>query len=210
MTQTCRLIAITGGSASGKSRLSQALAQHFAHEGSYVLAEDDYYVDAGNMPGFNPSAFNFDEPAAKDHALLGEHLGHLRQGRPIAQPVYDFATHCRAGHTVERHPAPVVIVEGMHLLCAPALREHFHFSVYVSAGDPLRLQRRIARDVAERSRTEAFARQQFETHVRPMHDLHVEPQKPHADLILENRGAPDFEALVRPVVEHIRRLQPAV
>jgi len=208
MSHETRLIAITGGSASGKTRLAQALAEHFSGQGSYVLSEDDYYHDAGNLPDFDPASFNFDEPAAKDHDLLAEHLDALRGGRPVSAPLYDFATHCRKADTARLVPAPVILVEGLHILATDRLRSLFDLSVYVSAGDDLRLQRRVTRDVAERSRTEAFARHQFETLVRPMHDLHVEPQKDIADLVLVNRGAPDFQVLMQPVLERLSQLAP--
>ncbi|WP_417490353.1 uridine kinase [Maricaulis sp.] len=203
MTQTPFLLAVVGGSASGKTRLAQALADHFAAHDAYVIPEDDYYVDAGNQPGFSASEFNFDEPAAKDHDLLADHLAALRQGRMVEAPQYDFTTHCRCGATVARAPAAVMIVEGLHLLASPQLAAQFDLTIFVDACDTTRLTRRIQRDVAERGRTEAFARQQFEQIVRPMHDLYVEPQREAADLVVENMGAPDFDALARPVVERV-------
>ena len=193
------LIAVTGGSASGKSRLSTALAEHFHTHDACILAEDDYYIDAGDIPGFDEREFNFDEPAAKDHDLLVQHLAELRRGSAVHMPRYDFATHRRRAETQAFAPGRILIVEGMHILANANLRSQFDFSVYVSAGDEIRLERRITRDVAERSRTEEFARFQFETHVRPMHDLHVEPQKPHADMIIRNTGELSFAEMVNRV-----------
>ena len=203
MRQEPFLLAVVGGSASGKTRLAHALADHFSRHDAYVIPEDDYYVDAGNQPGFSASDFNFDEPAAKDHALLARHLAALRQGRVVEAPQYDFTTHCRCGATVTRAPAAIMIVEGLHLLASPKLAAQFDLSIFVHACDTTRLSRRIQRDVAERDRTEGFARQQFEQIVRPMHELYVEPQRELADLVVENMGAPDFETLARPVVERI-------
>tara|TARA_R110000868_G_scaffold6550_8_gene37101 strand:+ start:15583 stop:16236 length:654 start_codon:yes stop_codon:yes gene_type:complete len=203
------VLAVVGGSASGKTRLAHALADHFAGHAAYVIPEDDYYVDAGNQPGFSASSFNFDEPAAKDHDLLASHLAALREGQPVEAPQYDFTTHCRKGETVVRGPAAVLIVEGLHLLASPHLAAQFDLTVYVDACDTTRLARRIQRDVAERGRTADFARQQFEEIVRPMHDLHVEPQRDAADLVVENMGAPDFDSLARPVVERIELAQPS-
>lgn len=201
------LLAVVGGSASGKTRLAHALADHFASHDAYVIPEDDYYVDAGNQAGFIASDFNFDEPAAKDHALLASHLAALREGLPVEAPQYDFTTHCRCHQTVARAPAGVLIVEGLHLLASPELAAQFDLTIFVDACDTTRLARRIQRDVAERGRTEDFVKQQFEQIVRPMHDLHVEPQRAAADLVVENMGAPDFEALAKPVVERIGQQQ---
>ncbi|WP_417476701.1 uridine kinase [Maricaulis sp.] len=197
------LLAVVGGSASGKTRLAHALADHFASHDACVIPEDDYYVDAGHQPGFVASDFNFDEPAAKDHALLASHLAALRAGQPVEAPQYDFTTHCRRSQTVERTPAGVMIVEGLHLLASPELAAQFDLTIFVDACDTTRLARRIQRDVAERGRSEDFVKQQFDDIVRPMHALHVEPQRAAADLVVENMGAPDFEALARPVVDRI-------
>ncbi|WP_339744362.1 uridine kinase [uncultured Maricaulis sp.] len=197
------LLAVVGGSASGKTRLAHALADHFADHDAYVIPEDDYYVDAGHQPGFVAATFNFDEPAAKDHALLASHLAALREGQPVDAPQYDFTTHCRCDKTVERAPAGVLIVEGLHLLASPELAAQFDLTIFVDACDTTRLARRIQRDVAERGRTEASVKHQFNEIVRPMHALHVEPQRDAADLVVENMGAPDFKALAKPVVDRI-------
>lgn len=54
MTTPVTLLGIVGGSASGKTCLAEEIARQNAHAGTYVLSEDDYYIDAGNMPGFDP------------------------------------------------------------------------------------------------------------------------------------------------------------
>lgn len=197
------LLAIVGGSASGKTRLAHAVADHFASQSAYVIAEDDYYVDAGHQPGFVAANFNFDEPAAKDHGLLASHLAALRDGRSVEAPQYDFTTHCRSDKTVVRAPAGVLIVEGLHLLASPELAAQFDLTIFVDACEATRLARRVQRDVAERGRTEVSVKRQFDEIVRPMHVLHVEPQRDAADLVVENMGAPDFETLARPVVVRI-------
>lgn len=194
------LIGITGGSASGKTRLARTVQDKLARHGVTLISEDDYYVDAASMPGFDPSTFNFDEPAAKEHDLLVEHLAALHEGRSVDMPLYDFATHGRKAETRRIDPGAVVIVEGLHILNTEALRDAFDLTVYVSSGDALRMARRLNRDVAERSRTVEFARHQFETIVRPMHDRYVEPQKAHADLIIRNDAEPAFEAMADQVL----------
>jgi len=199
------LLAVTGGSASGKTRLAQALAEEFVAHGCYVIPEDDYYIDAGNMPGFDANTFNFDEPAAKDHGLLEAHLKALQTGQSIESPQYDFASHCRANTCLQRNPAPVLIVEGLHLLATPSLASVFDLTVFVDATDDVRLERRLARDVAERGRTPEFVQHQFASLVRPMHDTHVEPQKQLADLVIENMGAPEFLSLGKTVIQRVEQ-----
>ena len=188
-----RLIAISGGSASGKSRLAAAVSE--ALGGAPILAEDDYYIDATGRPDFDPATYNFDEPAAKDHDLLATHLAALKAGAAIERPIYDFTTHKRKPETRRLEPAETMIVEGMHILSSPALRPFFDLKVFVDAPEALRLERRLARDVAERGRTPESVIQQFRTRVEPMHDLHVEPGREVADIVIANDAAPDFAAM---------------
>ncbi|MAK64379.1 MAG: uridine kinase [Maricaulis sp.] len=203
MTPKVTLLGIVGGSASGKTCLAEEIARQHAHSGTYVLSEDDYYVDAGNLPGFDPHRFNFDEPAAKDHSLLLAHLEALKAGQPVEAPLYDFTTHCRREETQVLTPAPLVVIEGLHLLASTAISQVLDLSVFVDADRDVRFQRRLARDVATRGRQPDFVKHQFETIVDPMHVAHVEPQKVQADLIIENMGAPDFAQLAEPVLARL-------
>jgi uridine kinase len=203
MTAQVFLIGIVGGSASGKTSLAEALARRFAHCGAYVIPEDDYYIDATSIPGFDPDAFNFDEPAAKDHGLLAHHLASLKEGKSIETPLYDFTTHRRRQATALRTPAPVVLVEGLHLLASSAIARRLDLSVYVDAARDIRFARRLHRDVTERARTPQSVRYQFDGIVQPMHETHVEPQRRLADLVVENMGEPDFDGLAEPVVQRV-------
>lgn len=205
MTQDRLLIAVTGGSASGKSRLAHALCA--ALGGAPLLAEDDYYRCSTRLPDFDPATHNFDEPEAKDHELLASHLAALKAGAEVMRPVYDFTTHSRRSETAAMAPAPVLVVEGLHVLCDVRLTALFDFSVYVDAPEQVRLERRIARDMAERGRTRESVLHQFATRVSPMHEQHVEPARQVADLVVENAGAPDFDALARPVIAGIGALK---
>jgi len=203
MTTPVTLLGIVGGSASGKTCLAEEIARQNAHAGTYVLSEDDYYIDAGNMPGFDPNRFNFDEPAAKDHDLLLAHLEALKAGQAVQAPLYDFTTHCRRDETQWLEPAPLVVIEGLHLLASTAIARVLDLSVFVEADRDVRFQRRLARDVAERGRQPDFVKHQFETLVDPMHRAHIEPQKTRADLVIENMGAPDFKELAEPVLARL-------
>lgn len=203
MTDPVFLLGIVGGSASGKSRLAEALARHFAPQGAYVIPEDDYYIDATVIPDFNADTFNFDEPAAKDHDLLAAHLDRLKSGEAVDTPLYDFRTHSRRAETAQRQPAPVILVEGLHLLASPDIARTLDMAVFVHACEQTRFARRMARDVSERARTPESVTLQFNTIVQPMHERHVEPQRAHADIVVENMGKPDFDALARPVIDTV-------
>lgn len=178
-----KLIAITGGSGAGKTTIAQALARRFG-AGAVVIAEDDYYRCSSAYPNFDAATHNFDAPDAKEHALLSAHLSLARGGSAFDKPVYDLTTHRRLPKVERIAHAQTVIVEGIHLLATPDLRDLFDFKVFIDADDALRLGRRMIRDVETRGRTPRSVLQQYFMTVRPMHNAHVEPQRAHADLVL--------------------------
>ena len=161
---------IAGGSCSGKTTLARDLGKLFD---ARILKMDDYYK------GFHVTEekfdYNFDEPAAIDMELLVEHLRHLKSGRAIEKPVYDFSTHNRKGYE-SFAPVKLVVLDGLFAL-HDVLREHMDVLIYVDCSEENRLERRIKRDMEERGRTRESVIYQFHKTVKPMHELHVESTK---------------------------------
>ena len=198
------LIAITGGSGSGKSTLARALAEALGPEQAVVVLEDWYYVDAAALPDFDASTFDFDHVAARDHALLARHLADLKAGRAVEAPIYSLIHHGR-----DPGGAPVVIVEGIHLLATPEVAALFDLKVFVDTPADIRFIRRLLRDQAERGRTAQSVIDQYLKTVRPGHERFTEPGRALADfvvadqtaaVVLEDRSAVD--RLVAPVLAH--------
>jgi uridine kinase len=183
MAPLMKIVAITGGSGAGKTTIARALKQRLG-QGAVMIAEDDYYRCASTLKNFDPATYNFDVPAAKDHALLGAHLAAARRGEGFDKPIYDLATHRRRPESEHIAGAETLIVEGIHLLADADLRALFALKVFVEADEALRLGRRMIRDVEERGRTPQSVFDQFFLSVRPMHEAHVAPQKSFADLVL--------------------------
>ncbi|MBI4576339.1 MAG: uridine kinase [Planctomycetes bacterium] len=193
-----RLVAIAGGTASGKTTLAQRLAEALGSEGVAVLPQDAYYRPLDQVPGRN-----FDHPAAFDLDLLAAHAAALRAGRPVDRPVYDYAVHDRAERTVRLGPAGTIVLEGLLALHDPRVRALADLALYVEAPPDLRLARRVARDMTERGRTAESVLRQWTEQVRPMHAAHVEPQRDHAHLLVRGDRDPAiavavFAAWLRP------------
>lgn len=178
------LVAIAGGSGSGKTWLADWLRRLIGPRAAVRLAQDDFYRDRSHLPPEKRGALNFDHPAALDWEAFEGALTDLRAGRPCRLPEYDFATHTRIG-TVALEPRPLVLVDGLWLLRRPSVRRLFDLTVFLRCPEPERLRRRLARDIAERARTPEDVRAQFRTTVAPMHRLHVEPQARYADVVVE-------------------------
>jgi uridine kinase len=190
------IVAIVGGSGSGKTWLSRQIASAFPTKATTVSL-DDFYRDRSHLENAQRCSINYDEPCAIEWDLLKEFLQAFRSNLPTQLPRYEFATHCRDPHGVECAPTPLLLIEGLWLLTDPEVRAMFDLSIFLDCPKNVRLERRLARDVVERGRTVEEVRRQFESVVAPMHHAHVDPQRRFADVVLHDPISDlDVEAVV--------------
>jgi len=178
-----RILAIAGGSCSGKSTLAAYLRDYIGAAHCRVVRQDDYYYDIRDRGG-SPMA-NFDIPEALDFALLRGNLLSFKNNQATALPTYDFTTHQRRTPTEPRNPRPLIIVEGILLLGQPELRDIFDHSLYIKCDTELRLSRRLERDTTERGRSREDVLRQFNEQVEPAQKQHVSPSQIHADMVID-------------------------
>ena len=181
-----RLVAIVGGSGSGKTRLTRQLKRRLGRLAG-IITVDDFYRDLSHLPETRRARTNFDHPDAIEWELFHDCLARIRAGEAVRLPHYDFKTHTRQGWRTWR-PRPMVLVDGLWLLHREELRELYTLSVFVDCPEEVRLQRRLERDQFERKRTRASILRQFRQQVAPMHNQFVEPQKQRAEFILDSTG----------------------
>jgi uridine kinase len=156
--------------------------------GGCIVELDWYYHDLSHLPAVERARWNFDHPDALDWELLLEQLGRLTAGEGIGPPVYDFTTHTRTGRSPDVGPAPLIVLEGILALHHDEVRESLDLGIFVSTAEPVRLARRLERDIRERGRTAESVQEQFDRTVRPMHRTYVEPTRAHARLVADGEG----------------------
>lgn len=183
------LIAVCGGSASGKTTFARKL-HTLLKDKSSILYQDNYYIDQSDKFDCDGGSVNFDHPESLEFSLMAKHLKELKQGNQVQVPVYDFATHTRSESKLFFPVTPFVIVDGILILNDPELREIFDLKIFIDAPEEVRYQRRLKRDVEERGRTEEGVYNQFYKQVAPMHNMFVEPSKSHAHKVYS--GTCDF------------------
>lgn len=191
MTEEVRLLGIVGGSGSGKTTLAARLAGRLGEERAAVLCFDVYYRDLSHLPLAERHQVNFDHPDTLDAPLFVSHLDALLDGLPVEVPMYDYATHSRSPRGESVHPRPVVIVEGILLMAFDAIVERLDNTVFLDCPEAVRLERRLARDVAERGRTPEHVERQFSQHVAPMHERFVQPAAEQVDLLIPHHRSLD-------------------
>ena len=202
------IIAIVGGSCSGKTTLAGHLHAKLGLNSGIIIRQDDYYFDIrdrvsdGTIP-------NFDIPEAIDFDALCDDVAALKAGKSVALPNYDFGTHMRVRASAPIGPRRYIIIEGMLLLTCPKMRELIDYSYYIKCPTHLRFARRLTRDVAERKRSEDFVSKQFHKHVEPAHQAFVKPSSIYADTIIDQEEyTSNLDALLEVMATRCRVLAP--
>lgn len=183
------IIGIAGGTGSGKTTVVHKIIESLPQGSVAVISQDSYYKDSSHIPWEERRAQNFDEPRAFDWQLLLEHLMMLRDGKTIEEPVYDYVTCSRLKEVNIVHPRPVMILEGIMALVDPSIRAILDIKVFVDADSDERLIRVLRRDSIERGRTIEDLIDRYQRIIKPMHNLHIEPTKAYADIIVPQGGS---------------------
>lgn len=195
------LVAIVGGSGSGKTWMAERLESALAPN-AVRLSLDDFYRDRSHLSLARRARINFDQPRAIDWSGVETAVRGLAAGRSARIPHYDFKTHSRL-RTCKTVPAkPIVLIDGLWLLRRASLRSLFQVRIFIECPLRTRLRRRLKRDVGLRGRTVASVRRQFRETVEPMHRLHVAPQRCFADVVLRGTCSNDD---IRRLAQRIRR-----
>lgn len=181
------LIAIAGGTASGKSSIAEILKDDFKNTNSVIIIrEDDYYKDQSDISYEERCKTNYDHPLAFDFDLMTYQLKELLSGRKIEKPTYDYSIHNRSDVIEKVEPSDVIILEGLFALYNAEIRELEDIKIFVDTDADTRFIRRLKRDIVERNRTMENVMNQYLETVKPMHNQFIEPTKKYADVIIPN------------------------
>jgi uridine kinase len=181
-------IGISGGSGSGKTTVVKKIVNSLPPGSVSIIYQDAYYRDNGHLSPEEKRKINFDHPSSIEFNLLIDHLVRLKSGETIGMPIYSYVTCARAKETTPILPKKVVIVDGILILTNPRLRKQLDIKVFVDADSDERLMRIIRRDIEERGRSFKQVLEHYESYVKPMHLLFIEPNKRYADIIVPQGG----------------------
>ncbi len=196
------LVALTGGTCSGKSTLAERLAARLADLGPLVVHQDQYFRDWAPE---EHERLTRNAPEAVLWELLRADLQRLAAGEAIGPPP------ARAGRPlppdVSRSADRLVIAEGHLLLADEAMRPLFHLKVYLDAPDEERVLRRMLRGAppGDRDALERAAAW-YRRDVLPNHVRYTAPTRWLADLVLPS--APVTDAALEALVAAIRAAAP--
>ena len=185
------LIAIAGGSASGKTTVVKKIIEQLNSKNITVISHDDYYKDLTHLPLTERYKVNFDHPDSIDNDLFVAQLKDLLDGKSISKPKYDFVQHNRSNECELVEPTKIIIIEGILILEDERVRDLATIKLFVESVDDIRFIRRLVRDTKERGRSIESVINQYLTTVKPMYYAFIKPTKRYADIIIPNDSTHD-------------------
>ncbi len=200
------IIGITGGTASGKTFVIEALKDAFDGK-ILVISQDQYYKGDPVKHMDRWERANLDQPSAFDNENLEKHIKELIEGKTVLAPVYNYQLHKQTKAKVPLEPKPVIILEGIMIFNDERLRNLMDWKVYLEAAPDIRLARRLLRDIEERGVTIENLRSTIEWYVqnvKPMHDKYIHPMKQYADARLDtDKGSLDAANVVKQKIKEV-------
>ncbi|RUS26565.1 hypothetical protein BC938DRAFT_470597 [Jimgerdemannia flammicorona] len=133
-----------GGSASGKTSVSERIIKNLNIPWVVIVSMDSYYkvLTPEEKVQARANNHNFDHPSAFDHDILFEALAKLKKGKSVEIPIYNFATHSRETKTKTIYGANVIIFEGIFALYDKKIMELMDLKIFVDTDADIRLARR--------------------------------------------------------------------
>ena len=125
------LIAVAGGSASGKTTVVKKIIERLNSKDITVITHDDYYKDLSELSLEERYKVNFDHPDSLDNDLFVAQLSQLLKGYSIEKPTYDFVEHNRSRITTTVKPTRIIIIEGILVLEDERVRDLATIKIFV-------------------------------------------------------------------------------
>ncbi|KAI0250254.1 armadillo/beta-catenin/plakoglobin [Lactifluus subvellereus] len=199
------VIAIAGGSSSGKTHVARQIVRALGSIPTVVIMSQDSFYKK-HTPEELALAFasrlDLDHPDSIDMDSFAACLSDLKSLRQTNIPVYSFTQHQRLDETQYLYGATIIIAEGILTLHDPEMRKLYDLKIFVQADSDLMLARRITRDTKERGRTVDGILEQYLRYVKPSYDNFVLPSSRHADIIVPGK---DNSVAIELISTHIQR-----
>ena len=137
-----RIIAISGGTCSGKSSFAKMAPA------SVVLSTDDFYRDLSEQRRRQDGTIDWEDPIAADLKACTAACKTLAGGKAVEVPIYDMLTDSRVGfRRVEPPCGGFVLVEGLFAF-EPEFIAIAADLIFLDVDIEIRKSRRLKRDIA--------------------------------------------------------------
>ncbi len=151
-----------------------------------VISQDHYYKPFSEQLTDKNGVVNFDLPEAIDFNRLLKDMRLLKNGKTVELVEYTFNNTNKFPEKLTFIPTPILIIEGLFIMCDPTLYGMLDLKLFIEAKEELKLERRLKRDVYERAMTHGQILYQWNEHVKPSFDRYLLPVKEEVDMIIVN------------------------
>ena len=182
-----KIVALTGGSGSGKSTVLNGLREHFSGEVT-ILSLDDYYRPKNELPTDAQGGTNFDVPEVINYDDLLRDMRSLMAGNVVELDTYTYNKSAMISERIQIKPAPWLILEGIFTLHHEDVRAMIDIKAFIDASVATRLERRKHRDLTVRGYAPEEIQYQWDNHVRPSELKFIEPWKSKCDIVIDNEN----------------------
>ncbi|MFA5330931.1 MAG: phosphoribulokinase [Methanoregula sp.] len=174
------VIGVAGDSGSGKTTFTNAIRQIFGPDLVATITLDDYHrYDREERKKLDITPLH---PDANNLAGLETDVARLKEGYAIQKPVYN--------HTTGTFDPPVpfashkiIILEGLHTLFTPKLRELINFSVFVDPDPEVKYAWKRRRDIERRGYSSDQVSGEIERRKKDYEEF-IAPQRCLADAVI--------------------------
>lgn len=173
-------LGVAGDSGSGKTTFTQGVRSIFGNDLVSTITLDDYHGmdrDMRREQGITPL-----NPRANRIEQLEQDLISLKRGVPIEKPSYNHATGKFDPPAIFR-PKKILILEGLHTLFTPLLRQYLDFTLFVDPARQVKYDWKIRRDMNKRGYSRDTVLQEIAER-EPEYERYIAPQKEYADAVI--------------------------
>lgn len=176
------MIAIGGGSGSGKTTIAKMFAGVISGFTTVAMISQDWFYRE-LLPGESSLDRNWDHPDAFDWILMRSVIDNMKLGISTSVPTYDYSNNTQS-NALYIKAARVVIFEGI-LALDDRIRGAFDHTIYINCDQDIALGRRMCRDIRERGRTADNVLRQYITYVKPAYEQFIKPTLGRAEFIID-------------------------
>ncbi len=197
------MIGIGGDSGAGKHTIARDLGGLLGTSITLINGDDDHRWERGHAMW---KTYTHLDPRGNRLEAQFESLAALRRGGDVRKPHYD---HDKGKFTnpILLQPSEFVGIVGLHPFYLASQRQLFHLKVFVEPLDEVRIQWKVARDVAKRGYTPEQVVAQIESR-RADSEKYVQPQKRHADVVIRHMTVPQEDGKFSMEFDLSNELQP--
>lgn len=174
-------IAVTGGSAAGKTTFCKLLQKELPGRVS-IISIDSFYKNP--PPKTNIQLYDFDDPNSLDWDYAYKCIKELITNQETDLPVYSFKIHQRLDEREHIKIGDILLIDGLYSIYDSRIKELMNMVIYIHCDDDIRLSRRIKRDINERGRNLESVLFQWDRFVKKAFDIHLKKNMNIADLVI--------------------------